>query len=108
MVKQRLNGLRGQRLFTAIADAVGVQRIVERQLVGDALRVDFEVARGDRLDLRPPEARRATAIFDHRRTAAVAYGLPVAALAVAVLVPGQHLDVGKAGARRAMRAWQAL
>jgi len=59
------------RVFRAIADAAGLQHIIERKAVGDALRADSQRSRRDYVDLALAEVGRAAAVMDGRGTGLV-------------------------------------
>jgi len=91
-----LNGalmVRRQRTFLAIADAMRLKHIVERQLVGDSLRTDPQRARSDHVDLCLPEPGRTAFVVDPSRARTIAENAPRAILA-AMLELGERQNVG--------------
>ena len=77
-------------------NAARLQHIVEGQLVRDALRIDAQGPRSNRIDLAPPEAGASAPILDDRRACAVADDLHRAGLS-AMLELGELGLLGDVG-----------
>src|SRR3569833_1768539 len=84
-----------RRAFLAIVDPSGLQHIVDRQPVGDALRAYLKRSRRDHLDLAMPEPCAAAAVFDRGHAAAGLEQLRGTGLR-AMLEAGKRGNVGDA------------
>lgn len=98
---------RGSARRRAVANAARLKRIIERQLVGDALRSDAQGSRRNQGHYAMSKSRSAAAIINDCRARAVRGDSPHARL-ISMLELRQLEQVRKALAKRHLEAWRSI
>lgn len=95
-----------RKTFLAIADAMGLKHVIERQLVGYSLRADPERARSEDVDLRLAKTGGAALVIDPSRALVVAKDTARAILST-MLELGECQYVGHALPNRSLASRSA-